>query len=379
MIYSITVFNESDERVAVLTNTGAPTYSRSKNTADQVFFQIPRNDPNISLETFDGASFTSDTIDVSVDSAVYTADTISLATMQALFQPGRRFEINRISGPTTTYLECSGFVSANGYDGEYYTVEGFTEEILLTQMLTPAQYGYVLYSENANIGDLAEELSKAYVVEEIKWDWDDYIVASTNIDTTTNPTFVILQSTGTDPETGVPTYPASGSVTFRFQKDADQTWERFRWVSDYYEDDEGNEVTTKVSYRQANTIGGLGAFTTPQAGTLTDIVGIILADPDAVYTEIKVDFATTESTTSPVLFALEVIKREPGTISSVTVTGDTSSLVTPGLSADNEPFFDVLSAALEPHGWEFQVVDYALEVKETFGVSRTNDFSVVAG
>jgi hypothetical protein len=168
----------------------------------------------------------------------------------------------------------------------------------------------------------------------------------------------------------------SGYAIFRFQKDANEEWDRFRWVGDYYSGDQG-EVKTEVSYRQANTIGGLGSFTTPVPGALTDVVGIIVTDPDAVYTEVRVDFTTSNDEVSPVLFSLEVIKRKQAAITSVEVVGDTSLLETPGLDADQATFLDVLIAALEPHDWEFKVFNGKLSIAETFGTSRTNDYAVV--
>lgn len=386
MNYSVVVYDENGTRLAALNNTRSPRYSRSKNTADQVSFQLPRNDSKLTLETFVGSTsgpLTADTSLFTVDTTLITADaTVAGAgaggDFSSLFRVGRRFEILRAVGGESTFLECSGFVSSNGYDEDYYTVDGFTEEILLTQVLTPPQYGYPLFSENQTIDALVSQLDRVYLIEQIKWDWGDYIVANTNIDTSINPTFLILNTISTDPETGEPTYEPTGSVTFRFTKEADETWERIRWVSDYFERD-GNQVTTMVSYRQAATVGALGSFSTPQAGVLTDVVGLIIADPDPAVLEVKVDFASTDANISPVLFALETIKRKAWAITEVEVIGNANTLATPGLSADSEPFFDVLTAALEPHGWEFSVLDGKLTVSETFGVNRTNDYSVVAG
>jgi hypothetical protein len=213
-------------------------------------------------------------------------------------------------------------------------------------------------------------------VDQIKWAWDEYLVYSDNIDVTSNPTFVIMKNTNPDPE-GPSTYPSSGYAVFRLELSGGETWERFRWVSDYYSKD-GNDITTMVSYRQANTIGG-GSFSTSVAGADTDVTGIILPNSTATFTEIRVDFATTDEEISPVLFALEVIKRAPSAITTVSVVDDASALEVQGLEANAATFFDVLTAALEPYDWEFSVLDGTLSIAATFGTNRTNDFSVVAG
>lgn len=341
MIYSVVIYDENDARVAVLQNASNPRYTRSLNAADQVGFSIPKTDTD--------------------------ASSGEIVT-------GRRFEILRSTGFASTVVECSGFISSHGYSGDTYEINGFTEEILLTNYLTPPQFGYALASENANIGELAQELQRGYSWVRVKRNWATYLVDSSNIDYTTNPDFMLLSSTGTDAD-GLTTYNLTGYAVFRFQKLGSETWERFRWVGDYYEGDEG-AVTTKVSYRQSNSPGG-GTYGAPLPGSATDSVGIILPDPDMTYVDVRVDFETTEETTSPVLFALEAIKRTPTEIDDVVIVGDTTALVTPGLEADEATFLDVLTAALEPHAWELQVSNKVLTIKSTFGTDRTNDYSVV--
>jgi len=372
VIYSVIVYDESGARVGVAKGATRPRYSRSKNAADQISFSFPRSDSLVKLTesgSMDSTYLTMDLDTIRMDSTVRLYD----ATDPIVIRTGRRFEIIRSTGSDSVVVEASGFISEHGYSGDMYEVDGFTEEILLSRYLTPAQFGYPLYSENATIDELVAELDRTYISEQVKWDWANYLVGSSNIDYTTNPTFMLL--TNLNPG-GEAQYVTSGYAIFRFQKDANEEWDRFRWVGDYYSGDQG-EVKTEVSYRQANTIGGLGSFTTPVPGALTDVVGIIVADPDAVYTEVRVDFTTSNDEVSPVLFSLEMIKRKQAAITSVEVIGDTSLLETPGLDADQATFLDVLIAALEPHGWEFKVFNGKLSIAETFGTSRTNDYAVV--
>jgi hypothetical protein len=334
VIYSLAIYDESGARATVISELSNPTYSRSKNTADQLSMGIPRNS-------------------VKIDEV----------------KTGRRFEILRtING--VTELEASGFISNHGYSGNFYDIEGYTEEIVLTRFYTPAQFGYPLYSENASLEALARQLDKAFVIEQVKYNWDDYIVSRTNIDTTSVSAFMLLTKDINDD------YEPNGTVTMRFEKAATETWDRFRWVSDYYEDDLGG-VTTKFSFRTSNTLS-FGAFSTPQAGALTDIVGIIIPESNHRYLEIKIDFETDTTESSPVVFSLELVKRTASTITSFDIQAGAALIATPSLSADNASFFDVLVAACEPSGWEFKVVNGKLYLAETFGVDRTNDYSVVA-
>jgi hypothetical protein len=371
LIYSVVVYNALNNPALVLKDVGSPRYSRSKNAADTVNISIPRN------STTPGVIFpTMDDTEITMDSIIYTMDTqvLSEAPLENLIRPGLRFEILISTGVGTTSVECSGFVSKHGYDSDSYIIEGFTEEIVLSRYLTPSQYGYPLYSENATLDALVGQLSKTFVTENAKHGWGDFVVDSSNVDWTTNPTFVLLQNSNPG---GEASYPSSGYAIFRFQKLASEEWERFRWVSDCYTDEDG-AVKTEVSYRQGNDTGSMGSFTTAQPGALTDIVGIIVADPEPTYLDIRVDFSTDTSEASPVLFSLEVIKRGLSDITEVEVIGDANLVPTPGLSADNATFLDVIVDACEESGWEFKVYNGKLSIAETFGNDTTNNLSVVS-
>lgn len=337
MIYTVAVYNNAGDRLTVMRDVKTPTYSRSKNTADQVSFSIPRDSSNIQF-----------------------------------IETGRRFEILRtIDGQTE--VEQSGFISNHGYGDNYYDVEGYSEEIVLTRQFTPAQYGFPLYSQYADLDSLARQLGRTFVVEQAKYRWDDFIVQRTNVDTTTVPAFIILEKdSGGD-------YPSTGSVTFRFEKQPDEEWDRIRWVSDFDEDEENIDgITTFVSIRTANTIGALGAFSQAQAGSLPDVVGLIIPGSTDRYLEVKFDLLTDTPELSPAVFSLEVIKRGPGAISTFDIDPLATSIQTPKLVADNSSFFEVLTAACEPSGFEFMVVNGKLMLAQTFGVDRSNDYSVVS-
>jgi hypothetical protein len=338
VIYSVAIYDLSGNRLTILTDVSNPSYSRSKNTADQINFSIPR--------TSSGIPF---------------------------IKTSRRFEILRTIGGVSD-VEASGFISNHGYSENFYDVEGYSEEIILSQLLTPPQYGYVLSSENQTLNVLVEQFTRSFIVERVKQNWDDYIIDSSNI-TTSAANFITLINDG-DLEN--PDYRSSGYATFEFQKLSSETWDRIRWVSDYYVDEDG-EITTKISYRTSADGITWGSFTTPQPGALTDIVGLVIAGDEDDYLEVRVDFDTPTKEAAPAFFSIEVIKRGDSPIVSVDVDTGSSSIPVLGLPGDNTSFLDVLIAACEPSGYEFKVEDGVLFIKESFGEDRSNSYAVVSG
>lgn len=339
LAYSVIVYDESDNRVARLENVSNPRYSRSRNTADQVSISLPRTDPKI--------------------------DEIII---------GRRFEIlrNAIAG-VSERLECSAVISDRGYSGENFTIEGFTEEIYLENYLTPTSYGYPLYSENATLDTFFDQFDRSYEIERVKYNWDDYDVEVSNVEFSTDPDYVILTESSPGPP---PVYNTSGYITFRFQKTNDQEWDRIRWVSDY---DEDSGVTTTIQYRQGATAGS-GSFGTAEAGALTDVVGIIPADPAANFMDVRVNFATTNTAITPRLFALEVIKRTPiDEVSSIVYDAGASSVETPGLEANQKSLLQVLIDACEVTNWDFKLERGVLTFSSDLGTDRTNDYALIEG
>lgn len=340
LAYSIIVYDESGSRVARLENASNPTYSRSRNSADQVSISLPRTDEKI--------------------------DEIII---------GRRFEIlrNAIAG-IPERLECSAVVSDRGYSGQGFTVEGFTEEIYLENYLTPSSYGYPLYSENATLDTFFDQFDRSYEVERVKYNWDDYDVEVSNVEFSTDPDYVILTESSPGPP---PVYNTSGYITLRFEKTSDQEWDRIRWVSDY---DEDSGVTTTIQYRQGASAGA-GSFSTAEAGALTDVVGIIPADPAANFMDVRVNFATTNTALTPRLFALEVIKRTPiDEVSSISYDAPSAAAVeTPGLEADQRSLLQVLIDACEVTNWDFKLERGVLTFASSLGVDRTNDYALIEG
>lgn len=335
--YAVVLYDQAGAATAVLENATTPTYSRAKNSADQVRVSVPRLDPK--------------------------ADLVEI---------GMRFEIIRRTSAGEV-VEESGFVSEHGYDGDWYVINGFTEEIVLGRYLTPAQFGYPIVAENPTLDQFVENLQSGYVVERVKGNWVRGGTSTNGIDTTSNPEFVILARQISAPDE----YRTSGWIALTFEKTSEQTWERFRWVSDY---DPSGVVTSTVQWRTATTEAGLSAepWTAEQPGSDIDVQGIVVSSQSDNFLEVRVNLYTTDTEVSPVLHSLEVIKREPSDITSVDYPVGASSVVVPALSADNASFLDLMIDVCENVGWEFRVFNGELSVAESFGVDRTNSYTLVA-
>lgn len=334
--YTVLVYDASGSMVAALENATSPTYSRAKNSADQVSVSLPRSDVKASL------------LDV-----------------------GQRFEIVRESSAGQV-VEESGYIAEHGYTDDEYVIEGYTEEIILSRYLTPAQFGWPLQFGLSTLDALIENMQSGYVVERAKATWGLYSTTESLVDYASNPAFVILSKDASD------NYFPSGYITLRFEKTAEQTWERFRWISDY--DSEKETVTSTVQFRLADTIAGLdtAAWSVATAGADTDIQGIEVVDNALKYLEVRVNLYTTKDDASPVLYSLEAIKREPSAITGVDyVFADANAVALPGMDADNKSFLDVLVDVFDSVGWEFKVSGGTLIAREKMGESRLNDYTLV--
>lgn len=335
LTYTVIIYDESNQAVAALNDVTKPSYNRSKNSADEISVEIPRKSDKIN--------------EVKI---------------------GRRFEILRYLGSSSA-VEESGYISEIGYSGDWYTMNGFTEEILLSRYQTPVNYGYPFYSEKADLGEFFDNFARGFEVVQAKGQWGNFDVSSTNIDFTFDE-YLLLDESSPD------VYETNGEVIFQFTKYSDQRWDRFRWVSDY---DDESQVFTTVEYRVGATVGTLGAWSAETVGSLVDIVGIVIAASatDNVL-QIRVNFDTSDTSLTPRLFALEVIKRTAPILNidyTTLASEDATTITTPAIEADSKTFLDLAIDACAVVGWEFKVIDSTLYFSENFGVNRTNDFVLV--
>ena len=258
--------------------------------------------------------------------------------------------------------------------GQVVTVEAYTEEILLEANLTPAQYGKVW--DGWGLADVARDLLDGWRSLRVKAQsqWQDRMVASSNIDLTTDPGLVMLAKRASGQ------YYDSGYITLVFNKSEIsnfKSWDRVRWSAD-----SEDPVATSI---QVSTNGV--SFSNPFDGGLPEEIGYYIGgDHDQVWVRINLSTTDTESEdanevptgVTPTVFAIEVIARTEGDLVAGNIP-TVAGVTVKGLSADHASAFRVLVDACDQVDWEFNVWDGALNITEALGTDRTRDFVFRAG
>ena len=279
----------------------------------------------------------------------------------------------RVETGRTATLKASGKIVGRTL-GQVVTVEAYTEEILLEANLTPAQYGKVW--DGWDLADVARDLLDGWQTLRVKAQsqWQDRMVASSNVDLTTDPGLVMLAKRASGQ------YYDSGYLTLVFNKSEIpnfKSWDRVRWSAD-------SEEPVKTSI-QISTNGV--SFSAPFDGGLPEEIGYYIGgDHDQVWVRVNLETTDTESEdanevptgVTPTVFALEVIARTEGKLAVGSVPS-VAGVTVKGLSADYASALQVLVQACEQVGWEFQVWNGALSIAKNIGVDRTKDFVLRAG
>jgi len=277
-------------------------------------------------------------------------------------------------------LKASGKITGRSL-GQVITVEALTEEILLEQNRTPAQYGKVW--DGWDLADVARDLRFGWATKRVKApsQWADAIVASSNIDYTTDPGHLMLSKTVHG------AYQESGYVTLRLNKSqfpSFETWDRVRWSAD----SDGLANPEKIVWTTIQTSTDGSSWSAEFDGGLPEEVGLVFAGTsDDCW--VRINLYTNDTTSpaveegppvgqTPVVFAVELVARttpilEIGTIPAV------AGVTVKDLDASYATAFEVISKACEQTGWEFNVWDGALNLAENLGVDRTKDFTFRAG
>lgn len=270
-------------------------------------------------------------------------------------------------------LKVSGKINSRTL-GEIVTVSAYTEEILLETNLTPAQYGKVW--DGWDLADVARDLLDGWQTIRVKAQeqWQDRMVASSNVDLTTNPGHVMLakRSNGR--------YYDSGYITLKFNKSEIanfKSWDRVRWSAD----SEG-PVKTSIQISSNGT-----SFSAPFDGGLPEEIGYYIGgNHDQIYIRINLYTSDTESEdengnkvgVAPTVFALEVIARTEGNLVAGNIP-QVAGVTVKELSADYASVLSVLVQACEQAGWEFNVFDGQLNLAKELGVDRTSQFVLRTG
>ena len=271
-------------------------------------------------------------------------------------------------------LKASGKITSRTL-GEIVTVEAYTEEILLESNLTPAQYGMVW--DGWDLADVARDLLDGWQSIRVKdqSQWQSYMVASSNIDLTTDPGHVMLTKRADG------RYNSSGYITLAFGAGEIvnfKRWDRIRWSAD-----SEDPVKTTIQY---STDGA--NWSTEFDGGLPEEIGLVpnFGTEDTVYVRINLYTNDTEAEdpdgnpvgVTPIVFAVELIARTEGALVAGNIP-DVAGVTVKGIEADHASAFQVLLNACEQVGWEFNVWDGSLNLAKALGADRTRDFVFRAG
>lgn len=251
--------------------------------------------------------------------------------------------------------------------GDVFELSAMTEEVLLENNLTPAQYGKVY--DGWDLADVARDLLLGWQTLRVKdlSQWQDRLVDSSNVDLTTDPGIVMLakRSNGR--------YYESGYIILKFdrQEIVDFVrWDRIRWSAD-----SDGVVSSSIQY----STNGV-SFSQPFDGGIPEEIGYALTgDSDSIWVRINLATTDTESEdpegnkvgVTPAVFSIEVIGRTLGELVEGNIP-QVSGVTVKGLNANYTTALKVLVDACNQANFEFTVLDGALSVAKTLGKDLSN-------
>lgn len=295
---------------------------------------------------------------------------------------------NLISIAQYIQIYCDGVYTVGGritkrdISDSVVDITAFTEEIRMESVICPADYSRKY--DNWDIADIVRDLNRGWQTKRIKStsQWGT-AVDSSNVDFNTLSNRIMLTKNGA----GV--YNQDGYVTYRFfasDTEGFTSWDRIRWVSDNFSQTSDGTielVRTTVQYRYGATTGTLGSWSTPVVGASPDKLGLDISLLDAPVLEVRVNLHTDDLTSedasgnpigsSPVVFALEVISRKAPYISTSNVPVSTG-VYAPGLIANEDSAFKILSSVCEIADWEFEVYSNNIYLADRLGNDLTDSF-----
>lgn len=352
MVLSVRILDRQRAVLAVLPEAFDARYSRRPLSATEVTVSVPRDSPGL-------------------EHAVR----------------GNLIEVWR--GST---IEASGRLELRDVQGGTITLTAYTEEILLKDARLPPVYGAALSGRDA--ADVIRACLDGRVVKRVKSpsEWADNAGTSgvQIVDAAGGSLWLARDGNGKYLRNGYAYYNFSAASIPGFK-----AWDRIRWASDYPAD---GLVYTTIQYRFGPTGPFLPTISWPsdgdppqtltgERGVLPDELGLDLGgatDPNLtimvrLYSDdqdSQEEGETTTSGTSPRFYALEVIARTTGTITSGTIPTSTGTIMQ-AVNADAVTPFDVIRDACEQAKLDFQVLQGALSVAEAFGPSLTNIVNLV--
>jgi len=297
-----------------------------------------------------------------------------------------------------TELKATGKITGRDFTEEHLVVQALTEEILLENIVTPAQYGMVW--DDWDIADVARDLLQNWYVVRVKDQTEWELATSENIDSSTEPGVIMLAKD----EFG--SYLPEGYIVLHFNQTEFvqgylgrglglhedtpfKSWGRIRWASD-----NGGEVKTTMQY----SIDG-ETWSDEIEGAFPDQVGVDPGWTDEEDVYVRINLYTDDTTSeddegnptgqTPFVFAVEMLARFQSDILSSSIPLETGMQVK-GLIADGDNALSVLRDACEnvhagstgytgEDKYEFYVQNGVLYLVSEIGSDKTSECVFRAG
>lgn len=267
--------------------------------------------------------------------------------------------------------------------GPVAVVKALTEEILLETNVTPAQYGRVW--EGWDLADLVRDNLDGWHTLRVKASeqWQARLVASSNVDLTTDPGIVMLakRSDGRYYDSGYIVLLFDPSEVPHFKQ-----WDRMRWSADsdgaLSSGDASPVVQTTVQWSADGS-----TWSAPWDGGFPEEVGLVPGvTSEPLYMRINLITNDTESEdangepvgVTPYVFACEAIARTHGELIAGEIP-DVAGVTVGGINGNRAPSLAVVQSACAQAEWEFEVVNGAVHLAQHLGTDRSSDILLRAG
>ena len=335
-MYQIRVLDPSRELLAIIKTISEPSYKKRLMEISEIQLELPNDSPGISF-----------------------------------CKTPNYIQILQITGGVFR-SKITGRIYKTLQDVDTLKITALSEEVALTDALIPPAYTRAL--DSLDLADLARELryDRRLIRVKDQTEWEA-ATASAGVDTTTDPGTVLLAKTGTQ-------YNQAGSITLTFASaDVEEftSWERIRFVGD-----NDQIVSVKVRYSLDSGVNWTDYVRPPDAAGYGVLVN---SSASSLQVQFLLETNDTESLDlndqpagfTPALLAMEVICKTREVVTVGSIPGSTSEIT--NIKADGGNALKVLKEACDNAGWEFQILNGALSIAQSFGVDQRDDFVFRAG
>lgn len=319
--YTVDVLDDSGQRIGFVPTPLSPSYRRRQNQATPFSFGVLAADDVAPLLTY-----------------------------------GRRCILRRDG-----VERAAGTVTRRDLSGQVTRIECITDEALLRDLITPADWNYWAGWE---LGDAVRDLLMECVVQARNTP-DDWAAAveKVDVDLATMPGQVVLAKDSTG------RYKSHGYITLQFEFGQITKYQVLRWSEDV-----GEEVRIKAQFRTSSDGLTWGPWSEELQSVFPAEDGVALTGNER-YIQVRMHLYTDNTSAkdrngvptgyTPVLNGVEVIARRPGPITEGAIE-DTAGVTVPSYRSEDEDkretyYFDrenalrILQTWCEDFGYEFKV------------------------